>query len=84
MGVLHELRLFFIGEKPSSKAERNLLMKLDTFILSFICLSQFINYLDRQNLTNAYVSGMKEEIGFEGVDFNVAQTIFKGRSIINS
>lgn len=84
MGVLHELHLFFIGEKPSSKAERNLLMKLDTFILSFICLSQFINYLDRQNLTNAYVSGMKEEIGFEGVDFNVAQTIFKGRSIINS
>ncbi|CAK7242270.1 MAG: hypothetical protein STHCBS139747_003757 [Sporothrix thermara] len=77
MGVLYETRRFFIGEKPSSKAERSLLFKIDSFILSYLCLSQFINYLDRQNLTNAYVSGMKEELNFQGVDYNLTLTIFK-------
>lgn len=36
----------------------------------------FTNYLDRSNLANAYVSGMKEELGFEGNQFNVINTVF--------
>ncbi|KAH9906003.1 major facilitator superfamily domain-containing protein [Xylariomycetidae sp. FL2044] len=77
MGLAHELRLFFIGEKVTNKAEKALLLKVDTFILSYLCLSQFVNYLDRQNISNAYVSGMKEEVGFTGVDYNLTLTIFK-------
>lgn len=83
MGFLHETRRFFIGDKPASKAERSLLFKIDGFILSYLCLSQFINYLDRQNLTNAYVSGMKEELNFKGVDYNLTLTIFKSESAIS-
>lgn len=41
--------------------ERRLLFKIDFFILSFCCVTYFFNYLDRSNLTNAYVSGMQEE-----------------------
>lgn len=55
MGILHEARVFFVGEKPSTKEERRLLLKIDTCILGFVCLSQFVNYLDRANLANAYV-----------------------------
>ena len=36
----------------------------------------FTNYLDRSNLNNAYVSGMKEELGFEGNQLNVINTVF--------
>ncbi|KAK7918509.1 hypothetical protein PG985_010383 [Apiospora marii] len=76
MGIYNEARVFLVGEKPATKAERSLLFKIDTFILSFLCLAQFMNYLDRQNLSNAYVSGMKEEIGFTGIQYNLTVTIF--------
>ncbi|KAL3481355.1 major facilitator superfamily domain-containing protein [Aspergillus californicus] len=56
--------------------ERRLLAKIDFFILSFCCVTYFFNYLDRSNLTNAYVSGMEEELAFEGNQLNVINTIF--------
>ena len=36
----------------------------------------FTNYLDRSNLANAYVSGMKEELGFAGNQYNQINTVF--------
>jgi hypothetical protein len=48
----------------------------DFFILTFCCLSYFTNYLDRSNLANAYVSGMKEELGFKGNQYNQINTVF--------
>ena len=35
-----------------------------------------VNYLDRTNLNNAYVSGMKEELSFRGNQLNQINTIF--------
>ncbi|KAK5653268.1 hypothetical protein OQA88_9167 [Cercophora sp. LCS_1] len=57
-------------------SERLLLLKLDTFILTFTCLSYFTNYLDRTNLLNAYVSGMKEDLSFSGNQLNQINTVF--------
>ena len=34
------------------------------------------SYLDRTNLNNAYVSGMREELSFEGNQLNQINTIF--------
>ncbi|KAI0593502.1 major facilitator superfamily domain-containing protein [Biscogniauxia sp. FL1348] len=56
--------------------ERMLVQKIDFFILTFCCLSYFTNYLDRSNLNNAYVSGMKEELGFVGNQLNEINTCF--------
>ncbi|KAI5924995.1 major facilitator superfamily domain-containing protein [Camillea tinctor] len=56
--------------------ERMLVQKIDFFILTFCCLSYFTNYLDRSNLNNAYVSGMKEELGFVGDQLNEINTCF--------
>ncbi|KAH9903556.1 MFS general substrate transporter [Xylariomycetidae sp. FL2044] len=56
--------------------ERRLVQKIDFFILTFCCLSYFTNYLDRSNLNNAYVSGMKEELGFVGDQLNQINTCF--------
>ena len=35
-----------------------------------------MNYLDRSNLTAAYVSGMKVDLKFHGNQFNVINTCF--------
>ncbi|KAL1859492.1 hypothetical protein Daus18300_009637 [Diaporthe australafricana] len=56
--------------------ERLLIQKVDFFILTFCCLSYFMNYLDRSNLANAYVSGMKEDLGFVGDQYNQINTCF--------
>ncbi|KAK1529336.1 major facilitator superfamily transporter [Colletotrichum costaricense] len=56
--------------------EKKLVSKIDFFILTFCCLSYLVNYLDRTNLNNAYVSGMKEELGFVGNQLNEINTCF--------
>ncbi|KAE8151058.1 major facilitator superfamily domain-containing protein [Aspergillus avenaceus] len=66
----------YLRGQESRPGEVKLLRKLDFFILSFCCLTYFFNYLDRSNLSNAYVSGMKEELHFHGNQLNVINTIF--------
>jgi hypothetical protein len=41
-------------------AERKLLIKMDLLILSYAFLGFWVKYIDQGNLTNAYVSGLKE------------------------
>ncbi|KAE8354145.1 major facilitator superfamily domain-containing protein [Aspergillus coremiiformis] len=66
----------YLNGRESRPGEAKLLRKLDFFILSFCCLTYFFNYLDRSNLSNAYVSGMKEELNFQGNQLNVINTVF--------
>ncbi|KAH3680719.1 hypothetical protein WICMUC_000190 [Wickerhamomyces mucosus] len=44
------------------KAERRYLLKLDLSIMIYACLSFFAKFLDQTNITNAYVSGMEEDL----------------------
>ncbi|KAJ8108635.1 hypothetical protein ONZ43_g6366 [Nemania bipapillata] len=62
--------------------ERKLVRKIDFFILTFCCLSYFTNYLDRSNLNNAYVSGMKEELGFVGNQLTQIQSAFTAGYVV--
>lgn len=59
-----------------SPAERKLIRKVDFFILSFCCVMYFFNYLDRSNLAQAYVSGMKEDLDFQGNQLTQITTVF--------
>ncbi|CCM04842.1 uncharacterized protein FIBRA_07035 [Fibroporia radiculosa] len=63
------------GDVPETKAERTLLLKIDWFILSYCCLMYFTNYLDRSNVANAYVSGMKEDLNMYGTQYNVSEVV---------
>ena len=56
--------------------ERKLLFKIDVFVLSFVCLQFWINYVDRIGFTNAYISGMKESLHMKGDEFNITTTCF--------
>ncbi|KAF2717611.1 MFS general substrate transporter [Polychaeton citri CBS 116435] len=78
MGVLGKLRTVVWGEPPATKAESHLLFKLDFFILTYVCLMYWVNYLDRANLNNAYVSGAREDLNFKGTQLNQINTCFYG------
>jgi MFS transporter, ACS family, pantothenate transporter len=74
MGFLLKLRTIIWGAPASTEIERRLVVKLDFFVLSFCCLMYWVNYLDRANLNNAYVSGMKEDLNFQGTELNIINT----------
>ncbi|OTB17718.1 hypothetical protein K445DRAFT_20185 [Daldinia sp. EC12] len=62
--------------KGMPEEEKWLILKLDLSILIFGCLSFFTKYLDQQSITNAYVSGMKEELGMYGDQLNYITATF--------
>jgi ACS family pantothenate transporter-like MFS transporter len=74
MATTSAFRTYLRSEKTPE--ERKLIRKVDFFILSFCCLMYFFNYLDRSNLTQAYVSGMKEDLDFKGNQLTQITTIF--------
>lgn len=47
MSFLSKARVVIWGEPPATKAESRLLLKMDWFILSYVCLMYWVNYLDR-------------------------------------
>ncbi|GAA5889064.1 hypothetical protein JCM6882_009732 [Rhodosporidiobolus microsporus] len=65
-----------VWPEPADPAERRLLRKVDALILSFLCLQYCVNYLDRVNYLNAYVSGMREALDMKGRDYNNVITCF--------
>ncbi|CAK1363354.1 Pantothenate transporter liz1 [Cercospora beticola] len=56
--------------------ERRYVRKLDTFLLSYMCLAYFIKQLDQTNISNAFVSGMKEDLELYGNERNWLNTWF--------
>ncbi|OQE09628.1 hypothetical protein PENVUL_c006G05824 [Penicillium vulpinum] len=62
--------------KDMAHQEKKLVLKLDIMILVFGCLSFFTKYLDQQAITNAYVSGMKEDLKLHGNELNYITAIF--------
>ncbi|EFX04399.1 major facilitator superfamily transporter [Grosmannia clavigera kw1407] len=46
--------------------QRRLLFKVDAFLLTFASIGYFLKNLDQTNVTNAYLSGMKEELSMLG------------------
>ncbi|KAJ7075187.1 pantothenate transporter liz1 [Mycena belliarum] len=59
-----------------SPEERALIRKLDFGILVVSCLGFFLKYLDQNNLTNAYISGMKEDLSINGNEYTYMGTCY--------
>ncbi|KAI1068225.1 hypothetical protein LB507_004210 [Fusarium sp. FIESC RH6] len=57
-----------------SPEERRFLFKLDAALMTLASLGYFIKYLDQVNINNAFVSGMKEDMGLFGNELNYMQT----------
>ncbi|CRL23069.1 Sucrose/H+ symporter, plant [Penicillium camemberti] len=57
--------------------ERKLVRKLDWLVLPYACLSFFVKYLDVSALTNAYVSGMKQDLDLSGNRLNYINAAYE-------
>ena len=69
---------FFWWTRPGTpKEEVAFIRKLDLCLLTYCCLSFFCKDLDRNNVSNAYVSGMKEDLGLNGNELNWFTTYYQ-------
>ncbi|CAG9986494.1 unnamed protein product [Clonostachys byssicola] len=59
-----------------SPEERRMIAKLDFFILTWASLAYFSKNLNTNNLSNAYVSGMKEELPVIGNEYQTFTTMW--------
>ncbi|THX95344.1 MFS general substrate transporter [Aureobasidium pullulans] len=68
-------------DKP--KHEKKFLLKLDFFLLTYACLGYFCKNLDQQNISNAYVSGMKEALNMNGNELTYMSNVFTAGYVIS-
>ncbi|KAL7420923.1 hypothetical protein Q5752_004877 [Cryptotrichosporon argae] len=63
-------------DHKKSKDERMFLLRLDICLLFYGCISQVIKYIDQSNISNAYVSGMQEDLNLNSNQLNYFTTWF--------
>lgn len=69
-------RSYFWDSLDKSPEERRFLLKLDAAVLTVGTLAFFLKYLDQVNINNAFVSGMREDLGLYGLELNYMQLAF--------
>ncbi|KAK9241851.1 major facilitator superfamily domain-containing protein [Lipomyces tetrasporus] len=74
----------FWDSAASSPEERKFLNRIDLGLLIYIMLSFFIKTLDQGNISNAYVSGMKEDLSLYGNELNYFTTCFNVGYLVGS
>ncbi|KAJ5638035.1 pantothenate transporter [Penicillium lividum] len=73
MMILTKLAIWLWG--PDAK-DRALLSKLDVTLLPYFSLIWFLFGITRASYSSAYISGMKEALGFEGKQYNYMNTAY--------
>ncbi|KAJ5818075.1 hypothetical protein N7474_003666 [Penicillium riverlandense] len=54
---------------------RRLLRKVDLHLLPFLVVMYLLNFLDRNNLSQARLGSLEEDLGMKGTDYNLATSI---------
>ncbi|KAJ5377131.1 uncharacterized protein N7496_004540 [Penicillium cataractarum] len=57
------------------KMTRTLLRKVDSHLLPFLVLMYLLNFLDRNNLSQARLGSLEKDLGMKGTDYNLATSI---------
>ncbi|OQE31862.1 hypothetical protein PENSTE_c001G02906 [Penicillium steckii] len=65
-----------------TKEERRLILKLDLLIVPYAVLAYWTKYIDQANINNAYVSGLKEDLGFHGNELVQLQTLYTVGAVV--
>ncbi|PSN62255.1 MFS general substrate transporter [Corynespora cassiicola Philippines] len=63
-------------QDEDSPEERRLIVKLDLIIVPYVFIAYWVKYIDQANINNAYVAGMKEDLGFHGNELVQLQTLY--------
>ncbi|KZM24959.1 uncharacterized protein EKO05_0010497 [Ascochyta rabiei] len=61
-------------EPDRTHEERVFVSKLDAYLITILSLGYFIKNLDQTNISNAFVSGMKEDLAMNGNQINLVDT----------
>ncbi|KAF3035342.1 hypothetical protein E8E12_006713 [Didymella heteroderae] len=61
-------------EPDRTHEERVFVSKLDAYLITILSLGYFIKNLDQTNISNAFVSGMKEDLSMNGNQINLIDT----------
>ncbi|KAF3025052.1 MFS transporter (Seo1) [Neopestalotiopsis sp. 37M] len=78
-----EVRRWYHWYSPADgPEERKLIAKLDLLIIPYAFILYWVKYIDQSNINNAYVSGMSEELNFQGNELVQFQTIFVVGNVI--
>ncbi|PMD30100.1 MFS general substrate transporter [Hyaloscypha variabilis F] len=72
------------GTSELDVIERKYVRKVDLYLFSYIMLGYFIKSLDQTNYSNAFVSGMKEDLNMYGNQRNFLTTYFNIGIIIGT
>ncbi|RDL40764.1 uncharacterized protein BP5553_00743 [Venustampulla echinocandica] len=69
--------LEYLSKSPEwhQKMTKTLLRKVDFRLLPFLVVMYFLNFLDRNNLSQARLGTLEEDLGMTGTDFNLATSI---------
>ncbi|CCH44005.1 putative transporter SEO1 [Wickerhamomyces ciferrii] len=70
-------KLFGESIKYKTKEEKTFVRKLDFWLISWTFIAYLIKSIDQANVSNAYVSGMQEELNFKGHQYNLLESFFK-------
>ncbi|ROW07377.1 hypothetical protein VMCG_03788 [Cytospora schulzeri] len=74
----------YIWDDPDKPAyEKKFLLKLDIFLLTYTCLGYFCKNLDQANVSNAYVSGMKEDLNMGGNELTYLSNVFTAGYVVS-
>jgi ACS family pantothenate transporter-like MFS transporter len=53
-----------------------------THLQTYCCACYFFNYLDRQSFPNAYVSGLREDLGLVANEYSILLSMFTAGSVV--
>ncbi|GAT21102.1 pantothenate transporter [Aspergillus luchuensis] len=73
MAFMTRLATWLWGQDPKDRA---LLAKLDVTLLPYFSLIWFLFGVTRSSYSSAYISGMREALGFEGKEYNYMSTAY--------
>lgn len=65
-----------------SEEERQLILKIDLLLMPLSFVLYWTKYMDQSNINNAYVAGMKEELGFYGNELVHFQAVYTSGAVV--
>lgn len=62
--------------------EKQILKKLDMFVIPLLMIMYFLSNLDKSNIGNAELAGLSKSLGLVKKQYNVAVTVFTGSYVV--
>lgn len=82
-GVLKRIQRYVWDDPDKPEEEKRFLLKLDLFLLSYACFAYFCKNLDQSNISNAYVSGMEEDLNMGGNELTYLSNVFTAGYVVS-